>query len=472
VNLSEIAQPRLRVMEMFAGVGGFRLGLEGLGTEEHPRNGAFQVVYSNQWEPSTSKQHASDVYVARWGSAGHCCKDIFDVLNDESEFSSVVDAHPEMLVGGFPCQDYSVAQTAAKGIEGKKGVLWWAIHRTLQRLATAGQPAKYLLFENVDRLLKSPTKCRGRDFAIILSSLASLGYAVEWRVVNAADYGWPTRRKRVFIFGCHRSTPLWQQMSTLETSGHLGSWLSRQGVLASGLPVRPVSDEDVRTLLVGADVLNTQATYAPDRKSMSRFGNTGLMVDGHVSTCDTEPAAICDFRPFVGRREAMTLADALTSGDVPASFHLSEQSLAQWRYLKGSKTEERVTADGYRYNYSEGPMPFPDELTRPSRTVITSEGGSAPSRFKHVVRTSDGRLRRLTAEELEALMGFPRGFTAHASVSDAKRAFLMGNALVVGVVRAIGSALAARLATDSACSGVVGLKALGNDTSETRQTSP
>ena len=105
----------------------------------------------------------------------------------------------DMMVGGFPCQDYSVASTLnhSKGIEGKKGVLWWSIYRILKEKGE--KRPKFVLLENVDRLLKSPAKQRGRDFAIILECLNSLGYIVEWRVINAAEYGMPQRRRRTYI---------------------------------------------------------------------------------------------------------------------------------------------------------------------------------------------------------------------------------------------------------------------------------
>lgn len=78
----------------------------------------------------------------------------------------------------------------------EKGVLFWEIIRFIQNTYP-----KYLLLENVDRLLKSPSRQRGRDFAVMLSTLNELGYSVEWRVINAADYGNAQRRRRVFIFG-------------------------------------------------------------------------------------------------------------------------------------------------------------------------------------------------------------------------------------------------------------------------------
>ncbi len=115
--------------------------------------------------------------------------------------------------------------------------------------------------------------------------------------------------------------------------------------------------------------------------------------------------------------------------------------MPKWQYEKGAKKIKRVSKEGYEYVFSEGGMAFPDYLDRPSRTMITGEGGSTPSRFKHVVKTRSGRYRRLIPIELERLNMFPDNHTLHAEVSDGKRAFLMGNALVCGVVEAIGKSL-------------------------------
>ena len=154
----------VRVVELFAGVGGFRIGLEGA-------SDAYKTVWNNQWEPSTKRQDASLVYQARFGVEGHSNRDINDVRTDD------IPDH-DLLVGGFPCQDYSVAATLSKsgGIEGKKGVLWWQIYRILDE--KGDRRPDYLFFENVDRLLNSPATQRGRDFAIILASLSDLGYVV------------------------------------------------------------------------------------------------------------------------------------------------------------------------------------------------------------------------------------------------------------------------------------------------------
>lgn len=446
----------LRAMELFAGVGGFRAGLEGLGTQEHPSDGNFEVVFSNQFEPRTTRQHASEVYVHRFGDAGHSNEDIAAVVNDPNKFAQILSARPEVLVGGFPCQDYSVANGNAQGLAGAKGALWWSIEQCLRQLKDAGQAVKYLLLENVDRLLKSPTLCRGQDFATILSSLSALGYAVEWRVVNAADYGFAQARQRVFIMAYHSSTAVYSQIvkgtsavycSELDTL-HAAQWLTTTGVVAKALPVATAMPTKMHSFELGSDFQSTAASYHPHANGASQFENCGVMVNGTVYTYKSKAAAFSDYAAFLGAGNvaARTLGDVVAqTTDVPEEFYLDESSLKKWREYKGAKTKARVSEEGHAYTYSEGAVRFPDPLERPSRTIITGEGGAAASRFKHVVNTLDGRMRRLTAEELEALNGFPRGFTDVAGFSATKRAFFMGNALVVGIVAALGRALATRV---------------------------
>ena len=402
----------LKVVELFAGVGGFRLGLE---------KNAFEVIWSNQWEPSTKKQHASMVYEARFGNKGHSNKDIALVAIDE------IPDH-DLLCGGFPCQDYSVATTLnnSKGLKGKKGVLWWSIHRILEE--KKNKRPKYLFLENVDRLLKSPGAQRGRDFAVMLQSLNELGYAIEWRVINAADYGMPQKRRRVFFLGYHRSSQLYKKVKIIEKL----DWILDQGTIAHSFPIHHT--EEFYKFKLEGDLVHITNNFNIKGEA-SPFMNTGIMVDGKVSTAKTEA-------DYEGRR--ILLGDILQKGRIEKEFLINKSDIHKWEYLKGSKKEERISKTGHHYNYSEGGMIFPDSLDGPSRTIITGEGGPSASRFKHVVKTKNG-LRRLTPVELERLNMFPDGHTKHPNVTNAKRAFFMGNALVVGIVERIGRSLIAKL---------------------------
>ncbi len=401
----------IKVAELFAGVGGFRIGLEGA-------SDAFKTIWNNQWEPSTKHQDASLVYRARFGSKGHVNEDI-NLVPTKS-----IPNH-DLLVGGFPCQDYSVASTLSKsgGIEGKKGVLWWQIYRILKEKGK--DRPDYVFFENVDRLLGSPAKQRGRDFAIILASLSDLGYTVEWRVINAADYGFPQRRRRTYIVGYKDGSVVDSKVENLK------NWVLYDGVFAKGFPFSP-KEKTESIFTIEGKIPEVSENFNKGGKD-SPFGNSGIIRNREVYSIDS-----------IARYEGptMTLGGNLISEElIPEEFFISEEDLKKWKYEKGAKKINRVSKEGYEYTFSEGAMTFPDSLDAPSRTIITGEGGNAPSRFKHVIKTASGRHRRLVPIELERLNMFPDNHTLHPEVSDIKRAFLMGNALVCGVVREVGKEL-------------------------------
>jgi DNA (cytosine-5)-methyltransferase 1 len=437
--------------ELFAGVGGFHLALDRAG---------FDVVWSNQWEPATKAQHAFDCYARhvrngdfqRYGRgeanmdshAGDLGLITHEAVNEDiakvlDQFEAEVDAvgrratfsripDVDLLVGGFPCQDYSVAKTLrqAHGLVGRKGVLWWEIHRLLRLKLATGRPIRHLFLENVDRLIKSPSGQRGRDFAVMLASLADLGYEVEWRVANAADYGFPQKRRRVFIIG---------RLGRADGSPY--EQLMRSGVLARSLPLRAKEPFDWTPVTLDPDVKVVSDTFGVGPRS-PRFGNAGVM---RISATGRGAAVwSTDVRPaWIGR--AAVLADVLEPAeDVPAQFFVEGEELDKWRFLKGKKSLTRISrTTGMEYTYDEGAIPFPDNVDGPSRTILTGEGGATPSRFKHLIQTSDGRYRRLTPRELERLDGFPGDWTA--GMSDGKRAFMMGNALVVGLVERVANEL-------------------------------
>lgn len=402
---------KIKVVELFAGVGGFRIGLEGA-------SDAYETIWNNQWEPSTVHQDASLVYRARFGSVGHCNKDINTIPTDE------IPDH-DLLVGGFPCQDYSVASTLSRsgGIEGKKGVLWWQIYRILDEKGE--KRPNYVFFENVDRLLGSPAKQRGRDFAIILASLADLGYTVEWRVINAAEYGMPQRRRRTYIVGYREDSHVSNQVHELK------KWVLYDGVMAKAFPFK-VKDNTLSEFVIAGTISEVSDNFNKDGKN-SPFGTAGIMRERSVYSVDAE--AVYD-------GPTMTLGGNIVDESlVPEDFFIPESEIAKWEYEKGAKKIERTSKEGFKYLFSEGGMAFPDSLEKPSRTIITGEGGPAASRFKHVVLTPSGRYRRLIPLELERLNMFPDNHTCHPDVTDGRRAFLMGNALVCGIVQQIGKSL-------------------------------
>lgn len=419
---------KISVIELFAGVGGFRVGFENA-NKVNSKKSQFKIIWSNQWEPSTKLQHASQIYINKFGIKNHSCEDIQEVI--KNKFEQIPDH--DLLVGGFPCQDYSVARTLrqAEGIFGKKGILWWSIFNILNKKGK--NSPDFLMLENVDRLLKSPSGQRGRDFAVMLASLSDLGYIVEWRIINAAEYGFPQRRRRVYIMGYKKGSKIFN----LINKKNIENWIYKDGLIAKAFPVK----QDISSLIkfeIKGDLKKVSDNFSSDKPSKSPFENSGIMINRNVYTVKTNP-------DYTGKYEL--LGDIIIDDEniIPDEYFIKDKDLVKWKYLKGGKKQPRKSKNGFEYMYSEGPMVFPDQRDKPSRTIVTGEGGSTPSRFKHVIMTKSGKLRRLTPVELEKLNMFPDNHTKYMLdgkiTPDVKRAFLMGNALVVGVIEKLGEVL-------------------------------
>ena len=392
---------KLTVVELFAGVGGFRLGLE------KANNQLFDVTWANQWEPSRKAQDAYECYARNFKSGIHSNEDIAKV--EDAFFERI---QPDLIVGGFPCQDYSVARTKSgeKGIQGKKGVLFWEIKRALEN----GKP-KYVLLENVDRLLKAPSSQRGRDFAVMLATFDALGYDVEWRVINAAEYGFAQRRRRVFIFGYRRDLNFAEQQNQLT---------HEEIVFKKGFFAKPfaVKEEPYKKRINEGELLDDIVEIS-DTFSFT-FHPAGIMRNGKIFSAHTVPV----------EHEPITLGEILLDeSKVDEKYYLTSEQIEKFDYLRGSKRIERTSKDGHKYIYSEGGMSPVDDLDKPGRTMLTSEGSI--NRSTHIVEVN-GRKRLLTPVECERLNGFPDNWTE--GMSDRMRYFVMGNALVVGLIEIMG----------------------------------
>lgn len=409
-----MSSKKTKVVELFAWVGGFHIWLS-----QASKN--FDVTWSNQWEPSTKIQHASMVYQNQFPKTNHSNEDIMEVNID-----SIPDH--DLLVWGFPCQDYSVATTLknSKWLLWKKWVLWWAIHKIIDE--KKNKP-KYLLFENVDRLLKSPVKQRGRDFAIMLKTLDDLGYAVEWRVINAAEYWMPQRRRRIFFLGYHKSTEVYREIKDSKKR----KWLNKESIITSAFPITKIEKGLGKKIEIKWDLVSISEDF--NKPGRDAFENTWVFIDWKAYTTKTIP----DFS-----WEKTTLWEVLEKWEIDESFYIDKDTTEKWNYLKWAKKEVRTTTEWFKYNYSEWGMIFPDALDNASRTIITWEGWKSASRFKHVVDTKEG-LRRLTPIELERLNMFPDNHTKLDWITDAKRAFFMWNALVTWVVEKIWKSLSKKM---------------------------
>jgi DNA-methyltransferase (dcm) len=400
----------IEVVELFAGVGGFRVGLE----ESSAR---YKTIWANQWEPGKKAQHAFECYISHFGKTNN------HVNEDISKVKNLVPKH-DLLVGGFPCQDYSVARTGAQGITGKKGVLWWEINDILK-----AKSPRYLLLENVDRLIKSPSSQRGRDFGVILRCLFDLGYAVEWRVINAAEYGNAQRRRRIFIFAYHDSTNLYKKLETnVSTLGKqaLESWIINDGFYAPAFPIKKDIKTDVHEFCI--DEFKYPLLTDLSEKFEAIFHNSGVMINGQIVTVN-----------LTSDGESSILLQNIRHTEEVDSKYFLNGSLEKWEYLKGAKKINRIRPNGEPYVFSEGGMCFPDNLDAPARTMLTSE--ASVNRSSHVIEDClTGKLRLLTPVECERLNGFPDNWTS-TGMPEKFRYFVMGNALVVPLVTRMGNRL-------------------------------
>ena len=397
------------MVELFAGVGGFRCGLNDVKLIDGKviEKGNWKCVWANQWEPSTKSQEAYDCYSLRFGNKEVSNQDIFEVDK------KTIPDHT-LLVGGFPCQDYSVAQTLSnsKGIEGKKGVLWWAIEETL-----AIKQPPFVLLENVDRLLLSPAKQRGRDFGMILRSFYENGYNVEWRVINAGEYGLPQKRRRTYIFAYHKSTNYYKQMKKVEDHDAI----FEKGMFVKQFPIKDSYEAITKTCISEyKDLIDVSDNFS------CQFYNAGIMNNGGIYTVKVKS----DFNLV------FPLRNIREENEVDSKYFLNDKQIEKFAFLKGGKRIPRVKPNGEPYYYCEGSMPFPDNLDAPARTMLTSESGV--SRTTHVIEDyKTKKMRLLTPKECERINGFPDDWT-NSGMSDKKRYFMMGNALVVGIIKKIG----------------------------------
>ena len=405
----------LTVVELFAGVGGFRVGLNDIKSfDENDKaieNRNWKFVWANQFEPSTKAQPAYNCYCTRFGKEHTSNIDIQEEVAHLDEDADYIPNH-SLLVGGFPCQDYSVARSLSgeKGIEGKKGVLFWSIAKILHV-----KKPPFVLLENVDRLLKSPSKQRGRDFGIMLRTFNDEGYDVEWRVINAAEYGARQRRRRTFIFAWRKDTKYAKTLSDIK----IEDIIAKDGLFAKQFPINLI-DTPIRTY----DVTSYEDTVEMTEKFQANFENTGCMVNGQVVTFKTEPQF----------KEPIPLKDTLLH-NVDKKFYLNDKQKEKFEYLKGAKRITRTNAEGFTYNFSEGKIAYPENIDLPSRTMLTSEG--TVNRSSHVVADLDTAEKRIiTPIEAERLQHFPDNWT-NTGMTDRQRYFMMGNALVTFIINTL-----------------------------------
>lgn len=421
----------MRIIELFAGIGGFKIGFE----KTNKNDNFYKTIWSNQWEPGTKKQHASAVYINKNLNQKEDIpngeKTVFKnektkeihINDDINSISSEDIPEHDILCGGFPCQTFSVMRPKNKseglsGNKGDKGILFWEIYRIAKEKNTP-----YLFLENVDRLLISPAPQKGKDMVIILKSLMDLNYAIEYRVINAAEYGYPQKRRRTFIF----AYKLDSKIAKLNEKKDIIEILNYAGVMAKAFPIKKIDKSKIKEQDLTSEIYEISDNFNKENKDKKPFLNSGIAINGKVYTYQSEVEYEGDYT---------LLKDILLpDSEIEEKFFAdSPEIYDKWEKAKGKIHKERINKiTGETYIFKGGAVPFPDKLESPARTIITSEGGSSASRTTHIINP-EGRLRRLHPIELERIQGFPDNHTKLEGVSDTKRGFLLGNALVVGVV--------------------------------------
>lgn len=400
---------KIRVAEMFAGVGGFHLGLSRASSH-------FEVIWADQFEPSRKNQFAFNIYKKNFPET--------NVVNEDISLINKTNIpYMDMLVGGFPCQDYSVASTGAKGIFGKKGVLWWDIKDVIE----AKWP-QFVFLENVDRLLTSPginSVQPGRDFGMILRTFSDLGYGVTWKMINAADYGFPQRRRRTFIFAFRKDTNFKKYVKNIAQLGeeNIAEFIKSMPPLSSSLKnisIGEISEVDLTKY-------DTLIDFSDNFSVEKAFKKTGFMIDGHIF--------MADYQPFIVKPK--TLESIIKPNETDETLYLTPEKENKFKELKDGFKTIKISKSGHKYPYGMGAIAFPDPLNKPARTMVTSE--HTVSRMSHVIKDpGNGLLRLISPEEAEQINTFPIGWTLEKNITPSNRYFMMGNALVVDLVKVIG----------------------------------
>ena len=341
--------------------------------------------------------------------------------------------------------------------------------------------------ENVPRLLNSPSRQRGLNFAKIVNDLVRMNYDVEWRVIDASEYGMAQSRSRVFILAYSRPDRSAERKNESRRYGMIfpgnharaSRWLLSSGPFAEKFPVSNKEIGDLHDLpRVGTKLIQGEWSG-----KTSIFKNSGYAFKHRPVDGNGRRRTKYEFWTFKAMPdysgEKMKLGQILEE-DFDKEYEIDASRMDEWRYAKGTKNEfrlrskdrgnvkdrdlldrydecmnapfgkrremwmdekwrarfkEAVGEDSF-YHYDEGSMGF-DELDEPSRTVVTAEIGSTPSRMRHIfeVPGKPGTFRRLMPIETERLNDFPAGWTDIEGIKPSRRGFLMGNALVVGIIK-------------------------------------
>jgi DNA (cytosine-5)-methyltransferase 1 len=381
----------MKAVSLFAGVGGFDLALE--------RNGV-EVVASVEIDKNARK------ILTRHFPKSQILEDVKDVTGEQLfRFGFNSDG---IIVGGFPCQDLSVAGKR-KGLAGERSGLFWEIHRLLDETK-----AKYFILENVPGLLSSNG---GKDLGIVLGSLAELGYGIAYRVLDAQFFGVPQRRRRVFIVGClgdDGRTPA-EILAICESS----KWNIKESE-----PQRQNTSTDVTDSVTAGFGQSSFAGYSEGLTTLTATSNKRPEENIVISKLSTLRSAGGDVGggsenlivSFAKSRRAQNSEDFETwiEGAVAPTLNRFENN--------GDTRATVIVFDPHRA----------DGVRIQNETMNTLTGYMGTGKNNMPMVGSEFTVRRITPIECERLQGFPDNWTE--GQTDGHRYKQMGNAVAVPVV--------------------------------------
>lgn len=383
----------MKYIELFAGIGGFRYGLEKVGQfqqkmEQSRGSGdiegiegkpQFTCVYANEWD-----KYACQIYRKNFGN-----KELHE--GDIRTIPAESIPNHDLLVGGFPCQAFSIAGKR-KGFGDTCGTLFFEICRIVEE-----KKPNLLLLENVKGLLNHDG---GNTFRIILNSLSELGYDCEWEVLNSKNFGVPQNRERVFIVGHFRGT--------------------------SGGKVFPIGEGSKEV-----NELCGQQTGAITARRGSAKSDGDYIVEGNRKTQELEYiGAVMSEQNQKWLNDGKELSRNFPQGQRVYSKNGIASTIARNAGGLGGKT-------GLYMINSKGKTHQQDLLQDSngvSRSILAGTHGSTPHLLKTIM--PNNKIRRLTPIECERLQGFPDGWTE--GVSDTQRYKCLGNAVTTNVITEIG----------------------------------
>jgi DNA (cytosine-5)-methyltransferase 1 len=407
----------MRFIELFAGIGGFRLGLEQAG---------HKCVYTNEW----LKKPAS-IYEKQFGDKPDT-RDIISIRGNELP-------EADLICGGFPCATFSVAgKRQGFSLEDTRGTLCFEMFRLAKE-----RKVPYILFENVKGLLNHD---KGRTLRIMLAALDELGYDTQWEVLDSQNFGVPQHRERIFVIGHLRGTSRPQvfpigRPSTEDDESNKREQKTRQGLFSNISPTL-----DAHYSKGGASrqyVTQWRRGYFRDYKSDGSPTLTANMGTGGHNV------------PFIKKR--VKFVGALgkpRKNSKEKDKHLSRAYSQSKRVFSANGVSPTLsgTERSGRYNVSVKAVITPDRKNKKQNGRRMKEDGEPSftlgAQDRHGVALGT-QIRKLTPLECERLQGLPDNFTKYYAdgslVSNSERYERCGRTVTIPVIKAIGDKLNGKL---------------------------